>query len=308
MSDFFIECKNGNLTAVKRMHENGFNIHETIYDNMTGFDYACSHGRLNVVEYLINYVDVNRKSRHIGGNALFHACIHKKYDVAKFLIKNGVDIRACDNYGDNCFSIAFDNDDVDMIKILHDGGINIHEVQADNTTLLHLACSKCKYEIVKYLVENGIDINVVDNHGRLCIHHACTRAIDDDYEQIGDKLTDREDTRTKRLQIVKYLSEKGINLNAYDMNGDTCLHIASWNDNYEVVKYLLSCDGVNINAKALDGLTPIEVAASRSNTSISYQLLKKELRKRYYILYCIIQHDVFTHYIMCHDKQNNSPK
>ena len=57
-----------------------------------------------------------------------------------------------------------------------------------------------------------------------------------------------------QLEIVKYLIEAGVNINAKDKDGDTALMLASIYNNLNMVKYLIE-KGANINYKNVYGQT-----------------------------------------------------
>jgi len=58
------------------------------------------------------------------------------------------------------------------------------------------------------------------------------------------------------LERVKYLVEKGANIESKDNFGCTPLHRASWGGNLDIVKYLVE-KGANIESKDNDGCTPL---------------------------------------------------
>ena len=61
------------------------------------------------------------------------------------------------------------------------------------------------------------------------------------------------------FEVVKYLVESGANINAKDNDGRTALMLASLNGKFEVVEYLIE-KGANVNAENNDGLTASDFA------------------------------------------------
>ena len=109
-----------------------------------------------------------------------------------------------------------------------------------NAAPLHYACSEGHLNIVQYLVIKGADVNAVDQHKNHCIHFAA---------------------KAGHLQIVQYLIEKQ-NVDK-DVNGCenwTPLHMACWNDQIDIIEYLLS-NGADLEAKDINGQTPLHIAA-----------------------------------------------
>lgn len=67
--------------------------------------------------------------------------------------------------------------------------------------------------------------------------------------------------------MVKYLVDKGANINAHDTSDATALHLAIWKDHTDIALYLLS-KGALGSAMSLDGMTPSDIAMLRSNTTV----------------------------------------
>jgi ankyrin repeat protein len=66
---------------------------------------------------------------------------------------------------------------------------------------------------------------------------------------------------------VKYLVEKGANVNAQDSSNATALHLAIWKDQTDIALYLLE-NGASASAMSTDGMTPSDIAILRSNTKV----------------------------------------
>ena len=65
------------------------------------------------------------------------------------------------------------------------------------------------------------------------------------------------------VEVLKYLISQGADVNAKDNDGETPLHHTVFNSNIEVLKYLVS-QGVDVNAKNNNGRTPLHLAANFS--------------------------------------------
>jgi ankyrin repeat protein len=73
-------------------------------------------------------------------------------------------------------------------------------------------------------------------------------------------------------QIVKYLLEKGVNINIKNKHGNAALHMASHNGHEEVLKALLE-KGADINLSNTKGNTPLHLAAYKGQKGIVEILL-----------------------------------
>lgn len=95
--------------------------------------------------------------------------------------------------------------------------------------------------IVTLLINSGADINGTDIQNQSILHHAV----------INPKNTG--------IKYVKYLIEKGANVNAKDVYGYTPLFLAQGLNNTEIVNVLINA-GADINAQAKNGVTYKDVA------------------------------------------------
>lgn len=65
-------------------------------------------------------------------------------------------------------------------------------------------------------------------------------------------------------EAVRYLIEKGAQINAEDSGGATALHLALWKDHTNIALYLIE-RGASVRALSIDGMTPIDIAVLRQN-------------------------------------------
>ena len=77
------------------------------------------------------------------------------------------------------------------------------------------------------------------------------------------------------LDIAKFLVQSGIDLNAQDPDGQTCLHYAVTCEHPDIVEYLVSLKNLRLDVPDNDGLTPLDLA---DNKEIK-QALQKSLPK-----------------------------
>lgn len=68
-------------------------------------------------------------------------------------------------------------------------------------------------------------------------------------------------------EAVKYLVEKGANINAQDSSNATALHLAIWKEHTDISLYLLE-NGASAVSMSNDGMTPGDIAVLRSNTKV----------------------------------------
>ncbi|OUM66898.1 hypothetical protein PIROE2DRAFT_25786, partial [Piromyces sp. E2] len=124
---------------------------------------------------------------------------------------------------------------------------------------LYLACQFGFEDIVKLLVESGANINSI-NDDWTPIEIACSNGFISIVDYLLEKganvhlKTPREykllhiATEENNLEMVKLLIEKGnMNVNSSDSGGWTALHIASHENYYEIAKYLIKQKNADVN-------------------------------------------------------------
>ena len=135
----------------------------------------------------------------------FKACVTQPLNVVEYLLQN-----CKPNVDDKCYFFNHENDDIEF-----------------DAFPLWYAARKCNVELVKLLIQYGADVNARTRKGESAIHTAC--------------LSDA----SEHVEIVKILGAAGANVNSADNKGWTCL-MASYT--FEIVKYLLN-KGVDVNAR-----------------------------------------------------------
>ena len=109
--------------------------------------------------------------------------------------------------------------DLNLLKKLLFDGADINSRDCDGETILHdAAFSNDRLDIIKYLIEEkNFKINCLDNEFVTPLHEAA---------------------RAGNLEFVKYLVEKGADINKQDIEGSTALDYAIDEDRDDVIKYL----------------------------------------------------------------------
>ena len=234
------------------------------------------------------------------------ACQLGHIDIVKYLINIGASVTNTKKNTYSCVSFACDNNHVDIVKLLIENGANVNDKYGEySDTLLYFACDHDCIDIVKLLLNSGNYNNFDD-----CWYNVCQNDCMDIAELLSEHFMNNATDGTPPLHIAciytdyniaKMMIEKGCDVNAINIFGNTCLHAAVINNTNsiyldDIVKLLIK-NGANIFAKNTDGVNPYQIAINKSQNN-NCELFKKEIAKRITILSLIIQHDVLKHYIV----------
>ena len=80
--------------------------------------------------------------------------------------------------------------------------------------------------------------------------------------------------RYSNFEIIKYIIDKGVNLESKSNDGWKPIHFACRYSNFEIVKYIVD-KGVDLESKSNDGLKPIHIACRCSNFEIIKYIVDK---------------------------------
>ncbi|MEO7714561.1 MAG: ankyrin repeat domain-containing protein [Capsulimonas sp.] len=128
-----------------------------------------------------------------------------------------------------------------LVKVLLDGKANTEAKGNDQTTPLAHFCSYGRMDVVKLLLAHHANIESRDSFGMTPVLTAISAG---------------------NLPLVKFLIAQGANLFQTTDNRSTALHIASINPkNAPILRYLMQ-RGFEVNLKDGDGLTPLHVAVN----------------------------------------------
>jgi ankyrin repeat protein len=95
-------------------------------------------------------------------------------------------------------------------------------------------------------------------------------------QTLNDANTAREDNNKTILMYavwvgntdaVKYLIDKGADINAQDTGGASALHLAAWKGHTPIALYLID-KGASTTMMSKEGMTPLDIAMMRENREI----------------------------------------
>ncbi|XP_042903388.1 alpha-latrotoxin-Lp1a-like [Parasteatoda tepidariorum] len=208
---------------------------------------ANQFDQLDMMKYFFD--KINPKDCVLLSEAAFHGHI----DIVKYFIQEKkADIEKGSSASDPPLCSAVYAGHLNIVKYLIEKDASAKGIC--NAGFLNRAIqakvdSETRVEIIKLLAMNGVDINLRDESGQLPLHQAIF-------------LND--------LSAVKYfIEELGISVNepTSDVFRSTPLHLAVHYELYNIVKYLVE-RGANLNARNLKNQTPYDLAVNLSSKLI----------------------------------------
>jgi ankyrin repeat protein len=240
--------------------------------DLNAHDLASSHLSLNnklyyaiannwydyAAKFIKEGADVNHYQ--MGSFPLLSAVTSGNIDIVKLLVENGANINLTAVNGSNSLLQSVIMNNTDMVKYLVSKGVKINIGGSERDIPLIVAIKNQNFDIVKVLVDGGADINWGNNSPPL-------------YYAI--KIIYRRGT----TDILKYLLEHGVDVNAKNIYGESALTmVAHFSHNMPLVKLLLEY-GANWrdirNKTVLQSILKDETTKVREELFQSYLAFKR---------------------------------
>lgn len=220
---------------------------------------------LNAAKELINAgADVNMQDDMMGYTPLILSILGGHTEMTELLLSKGADINIQDKMtGYTPLMQALNSNKTEMAELLLEKGADYNIKGNDSATALILACGVSP-EIAKDLLQKGADINVRTDKGLGVFSQCITMGMMRGNEKITPEFAefllskgadiDEKNTmggykgytplfwavQSGEVDIVKFLAEKGADVNAVAEGGKTPLSIANQAGNENIVEILKS--------------------------------------------------------------------
>lgn len=207
-------------------------------------------------------VDINFVSP-IGTNLVHMAAYGGNLESVRYLVEHGVNVFAKDSDSENTLHYAARSGSLDCIKYLVGQGVDVKARTQSGKSMLHFRKANQSLECLKYLVdEHGLDVNATDSTGMTPLHCMYERSGGKKLLECVKYLVEKgadinrvsDDSTTilagalacGDLESVKYLVEKGADLFKIQYKRNSALMLAIWSENIDLVRYVVS-NGVDVN-------------------------------------------------------------
>jgi ankyrin repeat protein len=195
---------------------------------------AASFGQVDIIKHLFNIEKLDVDLKDDGRTALMLASCYGQTDVVSFLLGTGK--------------------------------VDVNARDKVGQTALMMACINNHLSIVEIIVDTGkVDLNAKGHYGNTALSYSCTFGYADVVRFLLN--TQQVDLNTR----FDFVSEGFI---AEDLRDITCLMIASYNGDLDVVTLLLNTENVEIDAKeGLHGRTAFFFACINGHTAVAKLLI-----------------------------------
>ncbi|KFY74185.1 hypothetical protein V499_05771 [Pseudogymnoascus sp. VKM F-103] len=143
---------------------NGFSV-ETVDDDWTAVQRACSSGRFAVTDVLLDCRPIQEYIVAETPEPLLKAASAGCYKTTKTLLDHNVDISVSDKGGGNALYYATMENRIDICRLLLEKGIDVNFTSKGSRSPLIVAVSKGSYDIVKLFLDNGVEVEKQEDEG-----------------------------------------------------------------------------------------------------------------------------------------------
>ena len=219
--------------------------------------FATLRGHSDLVNFLINDGKANVNARTADKNTAMHlaAAAHDNMDMIRTLINAGGDVNSKNIKWNTPLHIAARADHVMVALHLIRSGANPNTVSKDNGTPLHIAVKHNNIDTVDVLLQHA-DITRTDRQYSTCLHVA----VENGHFDVVKTLIGCE--RSCELEV-----------NRKNNRGLTAIHMATIQDDVDIVKALLDHEKIDADILSDDGLTALHMAITGRNIKITKALM-----------------------------------
>lgn len=225
--DVYSAAMDGNLELVKKhIESNPSLVNQKNKVGRTPIFFAASHGRTDILNYLLSKGAKVNVSDNNGNTPLHSAAMGREMTIIDILISRGANVNSRNKNGETPLILAVGGGAAEgMINRLLSKGADINIADARGETPLIKEIKRAhKDDIIMLLVSKGANVNKADSMGNTPLHYA-VRGND------------------RNLDRIKYLVSHGAKANAKNKMNQTPMEFYQVPPNSLSGKYLISMGG-----------------------------------------------------------------
>lgn len=268
-----IAASYGSRATVSFLIEQGANLEAKTRIGHTPLLSACECGQKEMVELLLHLgadITVCEKG---GANLLHFSLLNGDEEIFHSLLGYGLNVNAKVVEGFTVLHSAIIYDRIRSINLLLEHGADIEHPLPNGITPLMAAMQANKEEIVDILVKHRANMQAVDAEGRTLLHYAALGGVSS--RLMGLVLENRADIEAtfgagitplmcavdnNHETTVKFLLQRGANIQVVDSNGRTLLHHATFLARNPLLVSLMLENGVGVGKVDKTGKNALDYA------------------------------------------------
>ncbi|XP_067653296.1 ankyrin repeat domain-containing protein 50-like [Haliotis asinina] len=254
---------------------------------------ACEQGYSDIVKYLLSLKCVDINSRGVSNRTPVMVAAYEGHkDVVELLVKHGADMSLTSRFGNNILYLACEQGYSDIVKyLLSLKCVDINSRGVSNRTPVMVAAYEGHKDVVELLVKHRADMSLTTRFGNNILYLACEQGYSDIVKYLLSlKCVDINirgwNQRTPvtvaaykgHKKVVELLVKHGADLSLATAKGNSILHMACSQGEYDVVKYLVALNSVDINSRGNKQMTPVMLAAEKGYKNVVQLLVDNGAR------------------------------
>jgi ankyrin repeat protein len=183
--------------------------------------------------------------------------------------------------------VAIKRGDIDQVERHIHWKTDINTLNIDGQTPLHESAINGRIIIAQMLLKNGAEINKANDNGQTALDLALLNGRTQLADLLIKKFSANLDATRSLFDIVnqhihdrdviRFLVQRGAQINSLDASGQTPLIIAVKNGNRLVAKHLID-NNADVNVAGKNGATPLAIAIQINNQDLVSLLKSKGAR------------------------------
>jgi len=251
-------CKTGDLSQIEQLLEALPLAFRPQIDVNTAMLIGAENGHVHIVQFMLtNNADINSTDqKKNNANALLLACEQCHHELIEFLLNHKINVNHRDACGNSALHLAVESQSIEIVKLLIAAGAEVNHKNMNGNSVLHFALNRPRPARIDLL-------NVLTPSDNQHISHQPPVKFPLPVSNKNDTASPSPEKppsiEEQQIEVIKLLVSSKVNVNAFNENGESTLHLASRNGQNEIVKYLIA-NRADVNVKNKFGASPLHKA------------------------------------------------